>query len=250
MTISASGEFRLGGWAPKGVDWGSYLDWRRERVLTRTLELGGSGLWDPTLVGEENKTFFIRVWKPLPCLHVLKTLEKKYKENHICWRSCLVLEKHVLNYFLVCYGICRLTSAQCSRKLFNMWSFYSFKSRSFTNKTKSRKFWFLVLYWHLHYKWLLQLLSSDDLWMYAPIAYNGMDIGLNPTPNTPKVLWTNKEDGEVFIFVGINVFYFIFTYDNKTFRSILFFKFVMNNGSMSLTERARFDSKTSRLNCT
>ncbi|KAG6571924.1 Transcription factor basic helix-loop-helix 84, partial [Cucurbita argyrosperma subsp. sororia] len=34
----------------------------------------------------------------------------------------------------------------------------------------------------------IKLLSSDDLWMYAPIAYNGMDIGLNPTPNTPKVL--------------------------------------------------------------
>ncbi|XP_023553185.1 transcription factor bHLH84-like [Cucurbita pepo subsp. pepo] len=25
----------------------------------------------------------------------------------------------------------------------------------------------------------IKLLSSDDLWMYAPIAYNGMDIGLN-----------------------------------------------------------------------
>jgi len=24
-----------------------------------------------------------------------------------------------------------------------------------------------------------QLLSSDDHWMYAPIAYNGMNIGLN-----------------------------------------------------------------------
>lgn len=27
--------------------------------------------------------------------------------------------------------------------------------------------------------YLLQLLSSDDLWMFAPIAYNGIDIGLN-----------------------------------------------------------------------
>ncbi|KAI4375566.1 hypothetical protein MLD38_013421 [Melastoma candidum] len=25
----------------------------------------------------------------------------------------------------------------------------------------------------------IKLLSSDDLWMYAPIAYNGMDIGLD-----------------------------------------------------------------------
>ena len=28
----------------------------------------------PTSVGEENKAFFIRVWKPLPSRHVLKTL--------------------------------------------------------------------------------------------------------------------------------------------------------------------------------
>lgn len=25
----------------------------------------------------------------------------------------------------------------------------------------------------------LQLLSSDDLWMYAPIAYNGMNLGID-----------------------------------------------------------------------
>ncbi|KAJ6751138.1 hypothetical protein OIU85_001639 [Salix viminalis] len=25
----------------------------------------------------------------------------------------------------------------------------------------------------------IKLLSSDDMWMYAPIAYNGMDIGLD-----------------------------------------------------------------------
>ncbi|XP_019435976.1 PREDICTED: transcription factor bHLH85-like [Lupinus angustifolius] len=35
----------------------------------------------------------------------------------------------------------------------------------------------------IHYVKLLQLqiklLSSDDLWMYAPIAYNGFDIGLD-----------------------------------------------------------------------
>ncbi|XP_073313024.1 transcription factor bHLH84-like isoform X4 [Primulina huaijiensis] len=33
----------------------------------------------------------------------------------------------------------------------------------------------------------IKLLSSDDLWMYAPIAYNGMDIGLDlriPSPKT------------------------------------------------------------------
>ena len=36
----------------------------------------GGGLRDPTLVGEENETFFIRVWKPLTNRHVLKTLRR------------------------------------------------------------------------------------------------------------------------------------------------------------------------------
>lgn len=32
----------------------------------------------------------------------------------------------------------------------------------------------------------IKLLSSDDMWMYAPIAYNGMDIGLDLKIPTPK----------------------------------------------------------------
>ncbi|KAA8536274.1 hypothetical protein F0562_028752 [Nyssa sinensis] len=32
----------------------------------------------------------------------------------------------------------------------------------------------------------IKLLSSDDLWMYAPIAYNGMDIGLDLKITTPR----------------------------------------------------------------
>ncbi|XP_058068735.1 transcription factor bHLH84-like [Magnolia sinica] len=32
----------------------------------------------------------------------------------------------------------------------------------------------------------IKLLSSDDLWMYAPIAYNGMDIGLDLKICTPR----------------------------------------------------------------
>ncbi|KAL1342799.1 hypothetical protein HN51_029303 [Arachis hypogaea] len=32
----------------------------------------------------------------------------------------------------------------------------------------------------------IKLLSSDDLWMYAPIAYNGMNIGLDFNITTPK----------------------------------------------------------------
>ncbi|GMH23692.1 hypothetical protein Nepgr_025535 [Nepenthes gracilis] len=31
----------------------------------------------------------------------------------------------------------------------------------------------------------IKMLTSDDLWMYAPIAYNGMDIGLNLKIDTP-----------------------------------------------------------------
>ena len=34
-------------------------------------------LWDLTSVGEENETFFIRVWNPLPSRRVLKILKKK-----------------------------------------------------------------------------------------------------------------------------------------------------------------------------
>ncbi|KAG2704714.1 hypothetical protein I3760_05G017200 [Carya illinoinensis] len=32
----------------------------------------------------------------------------------------------------------------------------------------------------------IKLLSSDDLWMYAPLAYNGVDIGLDLKINLPK----------------------------------------------------------------
>ncbi|CAI0451796.1 unnamed protein product [Linum tenue] len=30
----------------------------------------------------------------------------------------------------------------------------------------------------------IKLLSSDELWMYAPIAYNGVDVGLNQKLST------------------------------------------------------------------
>lgn len=108
-----------------------------------------------------------------------------------------------------------------------MWSFYNSKSRSLqTNITLlKRQFWkFYMIFKRSSFytiKFLtssfemiiLQLLSSDDLWMYAPIAYNGMDIGLNRTPNTRKESW-NREDGSVFcslrsvIFVRNNVCFF------------------------------------------
>ena len=56
-------------------------------MLTRKLGPEGSGLRYPTSVGEENETPFIRVWKPLPIRHVLKTLREsskgKPKEHNI-----------------------------------------------------------------------------------------------------------------------------------------------------------------------
>lgn len=33
---------------------------------------------------------------------------------------------------------------------------------------------------------ILQLLSSDELWMYAPIAYNGMNIGIDLKISPPQ----------------------------------------------------------------
>ena len=60
---------------------GSHIDWRRKQVLARTLGPEGGGLWDPTSVGEDNETFFIRVWKPLTSGHVLKTLRESPKRT-------------------------------------------------------------------------------------------------------------------------------------------------------------------------
>ena len=43
------------GAGPKGKWIGeSHIGWRRERVSSRTLNPEGGGLWDPTLVEEEN----------------------------------------------------------------------------------------------------------------------------------------------------------------------------------------------------
>ena len=61
--------------ANKDEGWieGSHIDWKREQVPVKTLH-PGVDCWDPTSVGEENKAFFISVWKPLPSWRVLKTL--------------------------------------------------------------------------------------------------------------------------------------------------------------------------------
>lgn len=38
----------------------------------------------------------------------------------------------------------------------------------------------------------MQLLSSDEMWMYAPIAYNGMDIGLDLNNSQLKRWYLNS----------------------------------------------------------
>ena len=46
---------------------------RLERGTSASMDAGPQcGLWDPPSVGEENKTFFTRVWKSLPRKRVLK----------------------------------------------------------------------------------------------------------------------------------------------------------------------------------
>ena len=50
---------------------GSHIDWRGERVPTRMLSPEEG----------ENEALFIRVWKPLPSIRVLKTLRGSRKEK-------------------------------------------------------------------------------------------------------------------------------------------------------------------------
>ena len=51
---------------------GSHINWRKEQVPARTLDPEGVDCENPTLVGEENETPFIRVWKPFLSRCVLK----------------------------------------------------------------------------------------------------------------------------------------------------------------------------------
>ena len=56
---------------------GSHIDWRREWVSVRTLGSEGEWIVRSHIGWEENETFFVRVWKPLPSKCVLKTLTKR-----------------------------------------------------------------------------------------------------------------------------------------------------------------------------
>ena len=38
-------------------------------------------MWDPKSIEEENETFIIKVWKPLPSRHILKPRGEAQKES-------------------------------------------------------------------------------------------------------------------------------------------------------------------------
>jgi len=68
----------------------SFNSWRSSLNGMTNLHLNEEGkmkLWDPTFVGEENKTHLIRVWKSFPSRRVLKILREnpkvKLKEDNI-----------------------------------------------------------------------------------------------------------------------------------------------------------------------
>ena len=70
-----------GCWAPKGSGFGGDPTSIVEKNECQQGHCAPkeSGLWDPTSIGEENETSFIRVWKTLPSRHVLKTLRGSSK---------------------------------------------------------------------------------------------------------------------------------------------------------------------------
>ena len=59
-------------WLIIPLDKGSDLGWFFCSILTLGFTCSLIVMWDPTLVGKGNKTFFIRVWKPLSSRRVLK----------------------------------------------------------------------------------------------------------------------------------------------------------------------------------
>ena len=71
-----------GCWAPKGVYWG-VPHWL-EKGTSANKDVGPLRVVDceiPTSVGEGNKIFLIRVWKPLLSKRILKTLRENPKEK-------------------------------------------------------------------------------------------------------------------------------------------------------------------------
>jgi hypothetical protein len=130
----------------------------------------------------------------------LSPTEQRY-EVHLTASSLYIINQRILwsaKFSRLVYWYGRLTLAQCLKKLSSMWSFCNSKLRSeqikillykknyisngacfkfadiLTWNRFSDTFFFVIFLFQI-----LQLLSSEDLWMYAPIAYNGMDIGLD-----------------------------------------------------------------------
>ena len=101
----------------------SHIDWRRKWVLARMLDSERGRLWDPTFVGEESETPFIRVWKPLPRRRVLKTMSKSPIDN-ICPRR-RVLKKLWVKARSIIPASGRLGPLQCISSLTTDDHFYN-----------------------------------------------------------------------------------------------------------------------------
>ena len=77
------GIYEMPHWLERGTYWlerGTYWLERGTSASEDVVPKRG-GLWDLTLVGEWNKSFFIRVWKPLPSRHVLKLWGENLKRT-------------------------------------------------------------------------------------------------------------------------------------------------------------------------
>ena len=106
----------------------SHIDWRGEQVPASSLVLNGDELWDPTSVGERNEIFFIRIWKPLSSICILKSLRRSPKGK-------AQREHYLLAASLSCYKFTILTgSVDIARKVWTSvenpkWIFNSFSNQ-------------------------------------------------------------------------------------------------------------------------
>ena len=77
-------------------------------VPVRTLSPKRSGLWDPTLVGEGNKAFFIRVWKPFPSKHILEPWgwQRYVTGQSVQYLLAVGLDCYILSVFTYPSGYC------------------------------------------------------------------------------------------------------------------------------------------------
>ena len=99
------GDVLVEGWAPKEGGHEAVCQWGRWASKE-------DGLWDPTSVGEENKTLFIRVWKPLPSRRVSKILRGSSKgkaQRRWTWASASSsASAWAVTHMLPCHYICHM----------------------------------------------------------------------------------------------------------------------------------------------